>query len=197
NSKSLKGNGVWVEVSKLSPMTVDSRNLIVPGVSVGMLKLGMSYEKIIKIFGDPVDKYYYPDASIHDIRYKSKKTGNRIIFCFDTYGKCIEAIFTSGAFKTAEGIGRDEFSINMHRDLYNGFSRKCCLINYVNVRYYAKDGISFQYYNIKPGSGYKDSWIQGYVSVYLPEYKEPPLFPIGVGHWRENCGAFASGESRR
>ena len=104
--------------------------LVVPGESVGRIRLGMSRRDVLALLGAPAD------ARGNPLVYRSGRGGNSLQLFFA--GERVEQIdFTSAAFHTREGITTRSYGDDRHAA---SFAKWRLRWRFVNLRYTLRSG---------------------------------------------------------
>jgi hypothetical protein len=154
---------------------INSDCLIIPGVSLGKIKLNMDVKEVYDILGTPSQK----DGEL--IIYDSKKEEN-YIGIFLTDNKVSEIIFKSPTFETADGDRIDACSnVELNIEQYNAWKFQWLLMQ---VRYTLKDGgLTFYTFNVDSAD---DNMEHPRNSIgILHEGENPDYTPIEGANWKK------------
>jgi hypothetical protein len=119
--------------------------LIVPGESVGRVRLGMARADVIALLGRPQDSQ--PDLLV----YRARRGGDRLQVYF-AGGRAVQIDFTSPSFRTREGIGIRSYA----EDRYAArFARWKLRWRFLNVKHVLRSG-GLTFYGLNVDSAHPD-----------------------------------------
>jgi hypothetical protein len=118
--------------------------LIVPGKSVGRVRLGMTREQVVALLGAPQEESKSENGITNALTYRSKPAKHTINIDFDN-GRVSQIDFTSQAYKTSEGIGVGDFESAKNTKFFDRYIIRAPL----GTRYLWKSGgLAFYHLNI-------------------------------------------------
>lgn len=155
--------------------------LIIPGVSLGKIKLNMDVKQVIEILGNPSKK------NSESITYYSKNKKNYIqIFLIED--KVSEVIFTSSSFETIDGDRIDiNSNLEVNADKYNAWKFQWLLMQ---IRYTLKEGgLTFYTFNVDTADDNSEH-PRSSIGI-LHKGKSPQYTPIEDANWEKWDGDLA------
>lgn len=149
--------------------------LIVPGQSVGKIKLGMSKDDVVSLLGKAAREM---DQTL---TYYSKNKQNYISVHWDKEsGEVCQIDFTSSAFSTEDGVTTANFEDSKYEDAFNHYEFQW---RFLNERYEWKDGgLAFFAFNADVPDDNPE--YSRYVRGYVYEGDTLPDEPIGNAEWK-------------
>ena len=124
--------------------------LVVPGESVGKIRLGMPRAEVLALLGTP------REARADLLVYRARRGGNRLQVYF-AEGRAVQIDFTSASFRTREGI-----SVRNYADAHAArFAKWMLRWRFVNLRYTLRSG-GLTFYGLNVDSAHPD-----YASVHV------------------------------
>jgi hypothetical protein len=152
--------------------------MIVPGKSLGKIKLGMAKKEVIALLGNPHKLEKEQQATV--ITYQSRKTGNLVALYLEA-DKVNQIHFTSSAYATQEGITTQNCS--EHKPLFNAWKLP---VRFVNLKYSLKQG-GLTFYNLNADSAHPDYPVTYWGVVHRgqqPRYEVFYLLDEPSGGWQ-------------
>lgn len=149
--------------------------LIIPGVSLGKIKLNMDVEEVYKILGTP------SQMDSESITYYSKNKKNYIQISL-IENKVSEIIFTSPSFETVDGDKIDtDNNLKLNIEQYNAWKFQWLLMQ---IRYTLKNGgLTFYTFNVDSAD---DNTEHARNSIgILHEGESPEYTPIEDADWEK------------
>jgi len=119
-------SGAWMRAAAADQ---PADQLVVPGESVGRIRLGMARAEVLALLGTPENPLENP------LVYRARRGGNRLQVYF-AEGRAVQVDFTSPSFRTREGITvRNYAGAHAAR-----FAKWMLRWRFVNVRYTLRSG---------------------------------------------------------
>ena len=119
--------------------------LVVPGRSVGRIRLGMHRREVTALLGAPTG------ATAGLLEYRTRRGGNRVSVHLAS-GRVTQIDFTSPSFRTREGIGTRTYSDRGHAAR---FAKWLLRWRFANVRYTLRSG-GLTFYGLNVDSAHED-----------------------------------------
>jgi hypothetical protein len=117
---------------------------IVPGKSLGKIRLGMTTKEVVTLLGNPGKTVKEQQATL--ITYQSKKSGNQVGLYLEA-GRVVQIHFTSPAYATQEGI--TTLNCSEHKPLFTAWQLP---VRFLNLKY-TRNGGGLTFYNLNADSG--------------------------------------------
>jgi hypothetical protein len=117
---------------------------IVPGKSLGKIRLGMTTKEVVALLGNPGKTQKEQQATL--ITYQSKKSGNQVGLYLEA-DRVVQIHFTSPAYATQEGI--TNLNCSEHKPLFTAWQLP---VRFLNLKY-TRNGGGVTFYNLNADSG--------------------------------------------
>ena len=139
------GAGAGSAAGAVAPDAAQDDRLVVPGRSVGRVRLGMHRREVTQLLGAPAE------ATGGLLEYHARRGGSRLSVHL-AGGRVTQIDFTSPSFRTSEGIGTGTYAGRAHAARFRKWMLRW---RFANVRYTLRAG-GLTFYGLNADSAHED-----------------------------------------